>query len=149
MKLSVGDVVFVLDKKTHAVVPCQLVEIISSVTLDGETTNHVVVTPTGKKKFKLEDHASPWFSSFDEARSYLLAAATQLIDDTMARALESAKINFNYKKDLKSEEDQDNQLSEDSQEILPISTEEARDHLYVDMAGQRVKVTLPDELANA
>ena len=156
-QLSVGDVVFILDKNTHAVVPCQLVEIISSITIDGEKTRHVVMTPAGKKKFKLEDQSTPWFSSHRETRDYLLEAATQLIDKTLGNAARVASKSFGVVV-----EESDDFMSSENQEHVSKSTEDIPDRnnfpdqdfldnnesLYVEMGGQKVKVTLPKALSN-
>lgn len=151
MKMLVGSVIFVLDKETHSVVPCRIVEIVSSVTLEGETTTHVIESPSGKKKIRLEDHDSPWFDSFDSARKYLLSAANKLVDQTMEKALKVAQKSFDFK--LESEEDsleaslpKESIVQNKSDETFELPNQE--DSLYVDMAGQKVKVTLPKELSN-
>jgi hypothetical protein len=156
-QLSVGDIVFILDKTTHAVLPCQLVEIISSITVEGEKTRHVVMTPGAKKKFKLEEQTTPWFSTHEEARRYLLEAATQLIDGTLKKAIQVALSSFGVdvqKNNCKSEV-QDPALTElVSDDTTPDQNNSDaailtnNESLYVEMGGQKVKVTLPKELTN-
>ena len=150
MNLSVGDVVFVLDKKTQAVVPCQLVERISSVTLEGEEVKNIAVTP-GKKRFVLEEYSSPWFENYTLAHEYLNAAALELVANTMKRAEESAFKAFNYTRpDPKEEPAQDEMSStkiavgDESITSISVPTEE---QVYIDMGGQKVRVTLPKELS--
>jgi len=153
MKISVGDVLFVLDRKTRAVVPCQLVEIISSITLDGETTKHVVVTPSGKKRFQIEDHPSPWFETYRDAHNYLKEAALKLVEDTMNKARKVSMDSFGV--DVRSR--QESFISSSAEEYhsenqkssqTTLDLEDHSETLYVDMGGQKVKVSLPKELSN-
>ena len=144
MKITVGDIVFVLDKKTRAVVPCQLVEIISSITQEGESVRHVVVTPTGKKRFEIESHTAPWFETHEKAHEYLKTAALKLVDDTMKKAKKVAFESFGV--------DVEGSISPVPEEVvgapnaqLPL---DGTDSIFVDMAGQKVKVSLPKELSN-
>ena len=149
MKLLVGDIVFVLDKKSHAVVPCQLVEIVTTQTIDGETKKHVVTTPRATKKFNLEDHKSPWFSTYESSREYLLNAATQLIDQTLERALKVAEESFQFSlgSSIKTGLDESERRNQDISADSSMTIEENQE-VYVEMAGQKVKVTLPKELTN-
>ena len=153
MKMSVGRVIFVLSKESHSVVPCRIVEIVSSVTLEGETKTHIIEAPGGKKRIRLEDHDAPWFDTFDAARSYLLNAANALVDQTMNRALKVAQKSFDFTVESQvtsHSEGLDSDLNdlEDTPKDTQMSFEETEDSLYVDMAGQKVKVTLPKELIN-
>ena len=144
MKISVGDIVFVLDKQTRAVVPCQLVEIISSITQEGESIKHVVVTPSGKKKFVIENHGAPWFETHDKAHEYLKSAALKLVDDTMKKARKVASESFGI--DIKDSQASISEQPVDAPEVqLNLDTSES---IFVDMAGQKVRVSLPKELGN-
>ena len=138
MNLSVGDIVFVMDKKTQAVVPCQLVERISSITLSGENIRNIVSTPRGKQ-FVLEEYDSPWFQGFEEAHDYLKNAALSLGDATMKKAKEAAEKSFGISPVASVGEVA-------STEILK-NTEKLEDQDFVDIAGQKVKVTLPKEIS--
>ena len=91
--ISVGSVVYLLDKKTHTVVPCQIVEQVKSITLEGEEIYHTVKTPN-RKSLRLEDYSNPWFSDIDEAREFLLTAATSLIDTTIQKAKDTEEEYF-------------------------------------------------------
>jgi len=82
--LEVGDIVFLLDKKTHVVVPCRVVEKVNSISLQGENTYHMIETPQGKN-LKLEEYKSPWFTTIDEARNFLINAAKSLVDATIEK----------------------------------------------------------------
>jgi len=147
MKLSVGDVIFVIDKKTQAVVPCQLIEIISSVTLEGEQVKHIASTP-GSKKFTLEEYDSLWFESYEKAKSYLTNAALKLVDSTMKRAEEAAIKTFGYAPLRPAEEVSTEEQAESSYSSSQETNISDTEQVFVDIGGQQVKVTLPKELAN-
>lgn len=144
--MLVGNVIFVLNRETHSVVPCRIVEIVSSVTLEGQTTTHVVETPGGKKRIRLEDHDTPWFETFESAREYLLSAANDLVTQTMNRALKAAQKSFGF--ELTSLEHQKGvpETIERPEAVQEPSADIENSELYVDMAGQKVRVTLPKEL---
>ena len=148
MNLVVGDVVFVLDKKTQAVVPCQLVERISSVTLQGEATKHIAQTPGGKK-FTLEEYESVWFENYEKSYEYLKEAALRLVDSTMQKAVRSAESSFGYKlKELVPTHLSENSFDATDEEATQVEGEEIpsdSDQVFVDIGGQKVKVTLPKE----
>lgn len=84
--INVGSVVYLLDKKTHTVVPCQIIEQVKSTTLEGEEVYHTVQTPN-QKTLRLEDYGNPWFAEIEEAREFLLTAATTLISATIQKAV--------------------------------------------------------------
>ena len=148
--LSVSDIIYVLDRRTHTVVPCQIVEIVSSKTLEGETVKHIVSTPSTNKKFTLEEQKNPWFDSFDTAKDYLETAALRLVQETMKKTQEMTMTY--YGKDIGDCESNENVSVENLPFVEePISPEnelpldESAD-VYVDMMGQTVKVTLPKVL---
>ena len=156
MKLSVGDIVFVLDKKSKAVVPCQLVERISSVTLAGENVKNIAVSPGGKK-FKLEEYDAPWFENYETAYDYLRETALKLVDDTMKRALGSAEKNFGYTHQAKpsvdlsalpEEKPAESNISQDDHDKSIDDSLLQSEQVFVDIGGQQVKVTLPKEFVN-
>ena len=144
--MLVGNVIFVLNRESHSVVPCRIVEIVSSVTLEGQTTTHVVEAPGGKKRIRLEDHDTPWFETFESAREYLLSAANDLVTQTMNRALKVAQKSFGF--ELTSLEHQKDvpETIERPETVQEPSADIESSELYVDMAGQKVRVTLPKEL---
>lgn len=155
MNLSVGDIIFVLDKKSSAVVPCQLIERISSVTLEGEDVKNIVSSPGGKK-FKLEEYDAPWFENYESAYDYLKQSALRLVENTMERAKISAVKNFGYVYDEKKHESSGTNVSIETvnpadmhiNEEQTTSISEDTEQVFVDIGGQQVKVTLPKELVN-
>ena len=48
MQVDVGQLLFVLDTKTHSIVPAQVDEVLVSKTVKGETVQHKLVFPNGK-----------------------------------------------------------------------------------------------------
>lgn len=136
--LSVGEVIYLLDKKTQALVPCMVVEKVNSVSLQGETTHHVVKTPSGKT-LKIEDYKSPWFNTIEDAKSFLMSAAKKLVEKSAESALKVAQEVFNLpSQDSSLEPPQDESiLLQDA----PVLTEE----IVVDLGnGQKAKVTMPE-----
>lgn len=136
--LKVGSVVFVLDSSTNRVVPCQLVEIVSSVSLDGNSVSHVVTTPGSKKRLVLENSSNPWFATADSAKEHLMSSASRLIDNTIRQAVDLAT--RTYGEFLV----EDNKIV--SEDTPTTSLEANSSSVYVEMAGQKVKVSLPEEL---
>ena len=134
--LNVGEVLYLLDKKTQAIIPCMIVEKVNSISLDGENTHHIIATPSGKK-VRLENYKSPWFKSTDEARSFLMDASSKLIDRVIEDALSVAKKSFETPASPDEDEVlQENQLSEEIKNFA--------NDVIVDLGdGQTAKVSLP------
>jgi len=138
--LNVGEVIYLLDKKTQAVIPCMIVEKVNSISLEGETTHHVIVSPSGKK-IRLENYKSPWFSSPDEARSFLLEASSKLIDRVISDALKTAKASF------ETAASPDEEVSVVSESQLTEDVQNFTNDVIVDLGnGQTAKVTMPPEV---
>ena len=144
--MLVGNVIFVLNRESHSVVPCRIVEIVSSVTLEGQTTTHVVEPPGGKKRIRLEDHDTPWFETFESAKEYLLTAANDLVTQTMNRALKVAQKSFGFELPDNENQKSDIKIPQNSEVVQSVTPDSENSELYVDMAGQKVRVTLPKEL---
>ena len=136
--LNVGEVIYLLDKKTQAVIPCMIVEKVNSISLEGENTHHVIVSPSGKK-IRLENYKNPWFSSPEEARTFLLEASTKLIDRVINEALNTAKTSF--ESPASPAEDEEDTVDQISSEVQNFASD-----VIVDLGnGQTAKVTLPSE----
>ena len=134
--LNVGSVIYLLDKKTQALVPCMVVEKVNSVSLQGETTHHVVSTPTGKS-LKIEDYKSPWFESIEDAKNFLMDAAKKLIEKSAEAALKVAQETFDLSNSKQNDLQGEDNLLQDVQAL----TEE----MVVDLGnGQKAKVTIPE-----
>ena len=131
--LKVGKIVYLLDKKTHAVVPCKIIEKIQSITETGETVKHVVRLPS-EKSLTLETYKSPWFETIEGARTSLLESATALIDSTLEITRQKEEKYFPSQKALDEAVSPDVQTSEE-------------DSVYVELEnGQKAKVSLPEGL---
>ena len=143
MALKVKDIVYLLDKKSHALVPCLVIEIISSVSIDGEKTYHIVQTP-GKKKLKLQEYTSPWFSSIEEAQQFLLETATSMIQQTVDDALLSAREHFDYNHNKELEIS-----SPEEQTDFFKNVQDSEERVKIDLGnGQTATVSLPSEIIN-
>lgn len=140
MKINVGDVIYVLDNKTHTIIPCKIVEKVSSVREDGEKIYHIVNAPSGKS-FKIEDVKTPWFITIDEAKNHLTDAAKKLINATAEKALSVAKKTFGH--------EVDNSIDDISS--FNTSTEDLnsfdKETVMVEFSdGQKANIILPEEL---
>ena len=71
-----------------------VIEKVKSVTLEGENTHHIVITPS-EQKVKLENYKAPWFETLDSAKDFLVDAALNLINKTVDKAVKSAEKTFN------------------------------------------------------
>ena len=93
MEVNVGQILFVLNSKSHSLLPAQVDEIVVSKTLRGETTQHILALQNGKK-VALESLSSPWFTELEVAKRFLLAEAEKMIDKVVTSAQESAEQHF-------------------------------------------------------
>lgn len=140
--LNVGEIVYLLDKKTQAVIPCMVVEKVNSVTLEGETTHHIISPPSGKK-LRLENYKGPWFPTLDEARDFLIDTAKNLINATIEKAERVAVETFNLEPVGLEDHNVEENLGP-----TPLSSDAVSgspEKVFVDLGdGQKVSVTLPD-----
>jgi hypothetical protein len=143
--LNVRDVIFLLDKKRQNLVPCQIVEIISSITIEGEKIHHIVMTPS-EKTLKLEEFQGPWFTSIDKAQDFLLKAASELIQKAVDKALSVANENFGSSN---SERSDDISFFESQKNVLD-KVQNLDESVKIDLGdGQIATVTLPSEMLDA
>lgn len=145
--LKVGNIVYLLDKKGHTIIPCMIVEQINSISLEGETTHHMMNTPTGKK-IKLEGISAPWFKSLNEAREFLLETAKNLVDATIDKTKKITNEAFGPQK----ENDFTNEEFNPQKEMLHFKNTQSGDitdkteTVLIDLPdGQKARVTLPSE----
>lgn len=146
--LDVGAVIYLLDKKTQNVVPCRVVEKVSSISLDGENVHHVIETPAGKK-LKLEDYKSPWFSSLEETRDFLMKSAATLVEASIQRAEAVREKTFPSPNVIDTTHiSETKELAEElSDESLVVSPEMSGEDVYVDLGnGQKAKVNFPKDI---
>ena len=145
MTINVGDLIYVLDIKTHTVVPCKIVEKVSSIKIGGEEVHHIAETPSGKN-FKLENYKNPWFTTIEDSRDFLKSAAEKLIAGTIQRAQKIAESSFG--ETMKNEV-----LPGSSMSLEPldeIEIQRLNKNIQVDLgSGQIANVSLPSELLNA
>ncbi len=92
---DVGSIIYVLDSKTHALVPMLVIEEITKRVL-GSTEperQHIVRNAAGKS-YIVEEMASPVFNDLESARSFLTETAEKLINMTVVKAQSEAEANF-------------------------------------------------------
>lgn len=85
MPIEVDGLVFLLTTNPPRLIPCKVVEQIVSRKSTGTSTTHVISTPS-EKTYTLENVKHPWFSSLEEAESYLIDQAKKLVEQTIDRA---------------------------------------------------------------
>ncbi len=149
MIINVGDLIYVLDVKVHTVVPCKVIEKISSIRIEGEEVHHIAETPTGKN-FKLESCKNPWFTTIEASRDFLKSAAEKLITGTIQRAQKIAESSFGEPAKNESIVNDEPALPDLPQERLLVEMQDTNKNIQVDLgSGQVVNVSLPSELLNA
>ena len=97
--MKINQILWVIHGETKTVIPVKIVEKITKETSEGEAIEFVFETTSGKKR-NLSDLKDQYFETSDEARTFLLEAATQLIDNIVERAEDASRKLLNI--DLKS-----------------------------------------------
>ena len=142
--LDVGKVIYLLDKKTQNVVPCRVVEKVSSISLSGENVHHIVETPAGKK-LKIEDYKSPWFSTLEDTRDFLMNSAASLVETSIQRAERAREKSFPSAHDNSTSLVDEESVLPDEISVVP--PEMSGEDLYVDLGnGQKAKVNFPKDV---
>ena len=132
MNLSVGDVIYLIDGTTRAVIPAQVNEQIVTRKLDGESITHKVELPNGKAVV-LERLDVIFYTSLEDVRSHLMKKAEQLINEGVEKASAVAVEKFN------------------SQPVLSSPTESVTPEVLTqeDNQSSKMQMTLPDgQVAN-
>ena len=88
--MQINQVIWVINSENQSVVPVKVVEKIIKETASGVKTEFIVETVGGKKS-SLASTSGPYFEDIQEATSYLLNVATELINKVINRAAEAAK----------------------------------------------------------
>ena len=147
MTIKVSDLIYVLDTKSHTVVPCKIVEKVTSVSLTGEDVFHMAETPAGKS-FKLENCKNPWFTSIDDARNFLKDAAENLILETIQKAQQIATEKFGDESLVVDQTESNGGDSLSEQGFLD-EIENVGEKVQIDLGnGQIANVQLPNEIIN-
>jgi len=132
LSLSVGDVIYLIDGTTRAVIPAQVNEQIVTRKLAGESITHKVELPNGKTAV-LERLDVIFYTSLEDVRSHLMKKAEQLINEGVEKASAVAVEKFNSQP----------VLSSPSENPIPdvLAQEDAQ--------GGKMQMTLPDgQVAN-
>lgn len=88
--MKINQILWVINNETRAVVPVKIVEKITKETVSGQKIEFIVELINGKKR-NLSELGATFFESPEEAREYLLHAATNLVDEIVSRAIEVAQ----------------------------------------------------------
>ena len=91
--IEVGQIVYILDSKSRAIVPAYVFEQVTSRTVEGEKTHHVLQLPDSKKVI-LEKLGSPWFVDTSSAKKFLLEEAEEMIGKIVLKAEKIARERF-------------------------------------------------------
>ena len=139
MQVDVGQLLFVLDTKSHSIIPAQVDEVIVSKTVKGETVQHKLAFPNGKKAV-LEKMSAPWFVEIADAKSFLLSEAEKMIDKVVQNATVTAEKYFDSRTHVNQIED----VYQSPDQLIPTTNDS--DQLTVDLGdGRKAKVHLPKE----
>mgnify|MGYP003118924777 CR=1 FL=1 len=121
MKLSVGQVVFLLTAKSSKVYPALVCEEIKKKSLSGETTNYVVRLPTeDKQEVEIGQLDAEVFETIGDARETILSRVSERIDKMLESAAEMSQI---FSGDAVLSED-DEEIDEQSGPLDSIDTED-------------------------
>ena len=89
---EVGQVLYVLMKKEHTVIPVRVVEKILRKTLDGETISYIVELPTSSQdQIDLAKLGTGVYSSSSDAMSTMIENASSTISGIIQKAENIAK----------------------------------------------------------
>tara|TARA_R110001583_G_scaffold173335_2_gene327371 strand:- start:189 stop:653 length:465 start_codon:yes stop_codon:yes gene_type:complete len=95
---EVGQVLYVLMKKDHTVIPVRVVEKILRKTLDGESISHIVELPTpSQDQIDLDKLGPGVYSSSADAMSVMIENASTTISSIVKKAEHIAQTVFNVK----------------------------------------------------
>ena len=87
--MKINQVLWVIDNKTHSVIPVKISEKVTKETSEGSKTELIIQTVSGKKA-NLSQIDGLHFQSLDEARKYLVDSAIKLIDSIIEKARNTA-----------------------------------------------------------
>lgn len=104
-KPEVGNIIYLLDANTNALMPVEVVEEITHRTYAGVEVFHVIKTPLGKS-MRLEDAKVPYFLDIDSAKSFLLDTASKIVEVAIQKALKESQV---FEKKKKSNDKQTNE----------------------------------------
>lgn len=145
MNLEIGKIVYVLNDKPPKLLPGKVIEQIISRKLDGEIITHVVVF-SSEKEYTLEKIQKPWFSSLQEAKDYLTAEATKLIDSVIQDGKRRAEEAF----PVENSEPPEQFSIDDNENNIPVedpTSPEITSHVLVDLGdGSKARVEIPKVL---
>ena len=84
-EMKINQVLWVIDNKTHSVIPVKIIEKVTKETSEGLKVEFIIQTVSGKKA-NLGQVDGLHFQSLDESRKYLIDSATKLVDNIVEKA---------------------------------------------------------------
>ena len=143
---EVGQVLYVLMKKEHSVIPVRVVEKILRKTLDGESISYIVELPTSAQdQVDLEKLGTGIYSSSTDAATVMIENAKSTISEIISKAENISRSVFNVAPQSMTPEKQTTQIQEQSSAVADINnTHDAAasfqigEHMEIDL-GQGVK----------
>ena len=144
MDIKIGDLIFLLNPKPPRIIPGKIVEQIITRNVSGEEIKHIVQF-SSEKNYTLENIEKPWFTSLEDAGSYLESEAKKLIDKVLSEGRKRAESEFFSDTNVANREIVFEELPVSEQ---PATLEsKSSDELTVDLGdGKFAKVTLPEVL---
>lgn len=98
MTYRVGQVIYVLNNESSQVIPIQVVEQVTRVTLDGEKISYMINVPHNRgevsKPAPLEKVKGEIFDSLAEAREHLRKNALRAVESIVKKAQKMAEVSF-------------------------------------------------------
>ena len=93
MDLSVGQVVFLLTKKSSKVYPVLVCEEIKKRSLAGETVNYVVRLPTDdSREIEIDKLDAEIFETIDHARETIISRISEQVDQMLQSAISLSEV---------------------------------------------------------
>ena len=93
MKLSVGQIVFLLTSKSSKVYPALVCEEIKKKSLSGETISHVVRLPTeDEREVELSMLDAEIFETIDSARETIIDRISNQVDEMLSNAISMSSV---------------------------------------------------------
>jgi len=132
--MKINQVVWIISQETKAIIPAKIVEKITKETASGEQFLYVVVLPD-KKQITLSEK-DLFYSTIEQAKSYLVETAVKFIDEVVKRAVSIATKNkmLDAANDISMQDFHVNDIIEQANGQIEQSTQNE----------QSVTITLPD-----
>jgi len=127
MQYQVGQILYICSKKSVKIIPMQIVEIVTRVTIQGDSKEYMIQLPDQEKTVApLTKIKGDIFTDINEIKSHLVANATVAIEEMISLTKETVTDRFDNKFiDNKNE----------SQSKVDVQAETNDDIIMVDLGG--------------